>query len=364
MNQHHLPATAGATRCGRLAALVAVGLGFAAAGPALAANTFESPADGVYKDHIDFGTMMDMSGPASGSQAIWVNGYQDYMRKLNEAGGIHGRKVNVLAEDSRFNPAQDKINYEKLVGQTPVIAISGVGSSSSQASLAPTIRSGKVPIIGTYTTTKLLSEPVSPLVYGGFCGYPQMAQTGVGYYVDKLKLKTPKVMMVAIESAGGNEYHHYVDAAVKKLGGTLVAGDDEGHRRRRDAAGARDRRPEARLHHDLRRAQHRHPDDEDDAAVRAQHPGLRHLLPAVAADLRLDGREGRRQLQLRELLHPRRRRPVGRQQGNDGRRRQVRPRRDQGRHQLRRRLGRSARSPPRRSPRPAPSRRAPSWSSR
>ena len=135
---------------------------------------FESPADGVYKDRIDVGTMMDMSGPASGSQSIWANGFAAYMRKLNEAGGVNGRKINVLAEDSRFNPAQDKINYEKLVSQTPVLAISGLGSSSSQVSLAPAVRAGKVPIIGTYTTTKPLSEPVSPLIYGGFCGYPQM----------------------------------------------------------------------------------------------------------------------------------------------------------------------------------------------
>jgi branched-chain amino acid transport system substrate-binding protein len=181
---------------------------------------FESPADGVYKDRVDWGVMMDMSGPTSASQGVWVNGFQDYMRKLNEAGGVNGRRINVLAEDSRFNPAQDKINYEKLVGQTPVIAISGMGTSGSQVSLAPAIRAGKVPIVGTYTSTKPLSEPVSPLVYGGFCGYPQMAQAGIGYYTDQLKLKAPKVMVVSIESAGGVEYAQFVAAAVAKLGGT------------------------------------------------------------------------------------------------------------------------------------------------
>jgi branched-chain amino acid transport system substrate-binding protein len=50
-----------------------------------------------------------------------------------------------------------------------------------------------------------------------------MAQTGVGYYVDQLKLKTPKVMTVAIESAGGKEYHDYVAEAVAKYGGTATS---------------------------------------------------------------------------------------------------------------------------------------------
>ena len=198
----------------RLAAVAAGGL------LALAGFAQELPQDGVYKDRIDWGLLMDLSGPTSASQGVWVHGFQDYMRKTNEAGGIHGRKVNVLAEDNRFNAATDKIAFEKLVGQTPVIAISGMGTSASQVALAQTIRNGKVPVIGTYTPTKALSEPASPMVYNGFCGYKQMAQAGVGHMVDRLKLKNPKVVTVAIESAGGKEYHDYVDEAVKKLGGT------------------------------------------------------------------------------------------------------------------------------------------------
>jgi branched-chain amino acid transport system substrate-binding protein len=183
----------------------------------------QTPADGVYKDHIDWGILMDMSGPASESQSIWVKGFQDYMRKTNEAGGINGRKINVLAEDNRYNAATDKINFEKLVSQTPVIAISGMGNSPSQVALAATIKAGKVPIVGTYTPTKALSEPVSPMVYNGMCGYKQMAQTGVGYFVDSLKLKAPKVMTVAIESQGGKEYHEYVAETVAKYGGTATS---------------------------------------------------------------------------------------------------------------------------------------------
>jgi branched-chain amino acid transport system substrate-binding protein len=187
---------------------------------ATAALAQEVPQDGVYKDRVDWGVMMDLSGPTSASQSIWVAGFQDYMKKVNEAGGVHGRKINVLAEDSRYNTATDKIAFEKLVGQTPVIAVSGFGTSASQVALASTIKNGKVPIVGTYTPTAALSEPVTPMVYNGFCGYKQMAQAGVGYYIDKLGLKAPKVITVSIESAGGKEYHEYVSEVVKKAGGT------------------------------------------------------------------------------------------------------------------------------------------------
>ena len=188
----------------------------------LAAWSQDAPQDGVYKDRIDWGVLMDMSGPTSASQGVWVNGFRDYMRRVNEGGGVFGRKINVLAEDNRFNAATDKIAFEKLVTQTPVIAISGMGTSVSQVALAPTIKAGKVPIVGTYTTTKALSEPVTPMVYNGFCGYKSMAQAGVGYHVDTLKLKAPKVVTLAIETAGGKEYHDYVAEAVAKFGGTAT----------------------------------------------------------------------------------------------------------------------------------------------
>ena len=190
---------------------------------ARAAFSQEIPEDGVYKDHIDWGLLMDLSGPTSSSQGVWVAGFQDYMSKVNEAGGVSGRSVNVLAEDNRFNAAADKIALEKLSTQTPVIAISGMGSSASQVALAPMIKSGKLPIIGTYTPTKALSTPVSPMVYNGFCGYKQMAQAGVGYLVDRMKLKAPKVMTVAIETAGGKDYANFIAETAAKYGGTASA---------------------------------------------------------------------------------------------------------------------------------------------
>ena len=184
-----------------------------------AACAFDQPADGVYTDHIDWGLMMDMSGPASAAQLPWVQGFQAHMRKINEAGGIHGRKINVMAEDDRYDASQDRINYEKLANQTPVLGISGVGNSSAQAALVPSIRRGKVPIVGTYVTSKIAVEPASPMFYGSFCGFREMAQVGVGFFADKLNIKSPKVATVHLDVASGKEYAGYVDDAVSQRGG-------------------------------------------------------------------------------------------------------------------------------------------------
>jgi branched-chain amino acid transport system substrate-binding protein len=194
--------------------------GLVVAGVALGVSAFEQPSDGVYNDRIDWGVMMDMSGPATANQLPWVHGFQDYMRRINEAGGIQGRKINVLAEDTRYDASLDRIAYEKFVNQTPVLGISGAGNSSAQAALAPSIRRGKVPIVGSYTNTKATTEPATPLFYGSFCGWKEMGQVGVGFFTDTLKLKAPKVAVVHLDIASGKEYFGYVEAEVTKLGGT------------------------------------------------------------------------------------------------------------------------------------------------
>lgn len=204
---------------GRAAALRRLGAGLALVGLAAAASAFEAPGDGVFKDRIDWGVMLDASGPVSSSQVPFLNGIQAYMRKVNDAGGIHGRKINIKPEDDRYDAAQNRVNYERLLSQTPVLGISGLGNSSAQAALMPAIKRNKLAIIGSYTNTKVALDPANPVFYSGSCGYKEQAAVGVGFLADTLKVKNPKVAVVHLDVASGVEYNGFVEAAVKKAGG-------------------------------------------------------------------------------------------------------------------------------------------------
>lgn len=189
------------------------------AGFSTIAVAYEMPSDGVHENSIDWGLIMDMSGPSAAVQMPWVHGFQDHMRKVNEAGGINGRKINVLAEDDRYDASLHRIAFEKLSGQTPVLGVSGLGNSSAQATMMPMIRRGKVPVVGTYTTVKSGVEPASPMYYAGFCGYKEMAQVGVGYFATTLKT-APNVAVVHLDVASGKEYFDFIEAAAKSHGGS------------------------------------------------------------------------------------------------------------------------------------------------
>ena len=75
----------------------------------------EAPGDGVYKDRIDWGVMMDLSGPTAANEVPWTNGAKAYIRKINDEGGIHGRKLKHFVRDDQYNPAQTKVVVKELV---------------------------------------------------------------------------------------------------------------------------------------------------------------------------------------------------------------------------------------------------------
>lgn len=183
------------------------------------ASAFESPQDGVYKDRIDWGATSDLSGPAAATQKLWMNGLQSFIKSFNDAGGAHGRKINLLAEDSRYDAANERIIYEKFVSQTPVLATSGMGNSSAQVALLPLIKRAKLPVVGTYASAKPMIDPPNPYFYGAFCGFKEMAQVGTGYFIDKLKLKAPKVAVVHLDVASGKDYFSNVEPIVTAAGG-------------------------------------------------------------------------------------------------------------------------------------------------
>lgn len=209
--------------CNRVAREALLGLAAILTAAALPAAAFEAVQDGVYADRIDWGMTIDMSGPASTSQRPWGLGFQAALKAVNEAGGVHGRKVNVLAEDGRYDATNERVLYEKFAGQTPALGVSGVGNSSAQVALVPLIKRAKLPVVGTYTTARQAIEPPFPLFYGGFCGFKEMAQVSVGFFTEHLKLERPKVALVHLDVASGKEYVGYVEEAVKARNGTLKA---------------------------------------------------------------------------------------------------------------------------------------------
>jgi len=61
------------------------------------------PAQGVGKGEILIGSIQDLSGPIAGFGKQVRAGMMLRVDEINEQGGIHGRKLKLLVEDSAYD---------------------------------------------------------------------------------------------------------------------------------------------------------------------------------------------------------------------------------------------------------------------
>ena len=96
----------------------------------------QGSGQGVTKNEIVLGTIQDLSGPiaAFGKQARM--GMQLRIDEINEQGGIHGRKIRLIVEDSAYDPRKAVLAAQKLVNQDRIFAMVGhIGTAQNMAAM-------------------------------------------------------------------------------------------------------------------------------------------------------------------------------------------------------------------------------------
>ena len=93
---------------------------------ALAAPTAQAQeSQGVSKTEITLGSIQDLSGPLAGFGKQLRNGMMLRVNEVNEQGGVHGRKINLLVEDSGYDPKKAGLAAQKLVNQNKIFMMVG-----------------------------------------------------------------------------------------------------------------------------------------------------------------------------------------------------------------------------------------------
>jgi branched-chain amino acid transport system substrate-binding protein len=113
---------------------------------------------GVTDTEIKIGQTAPYSGPLS-SLSIFGRVEVTYLRKINESGGINGRKVTLISLDDAFSPPKTVEQTRKLVESDEVLAV--VGSIGTPTNLATSkyLNSKGVPQILILASTPKLDDP-------------------------------------------------------------------------------------------------------------------------------------------------------------------------------------------------------------
>ncbi len=91
---------------------------------------------GVSKNEIVIGSIQDLSGPIAGFGKQVRLGMMLRVDEANEQGGVGGRKLRLVVEDSAYDPRKAVLAAQKLVNQDKVFAVVGhIGTAQNMAAM-------------------------------------------------------------------------------------------------------------------------------------------------------------------------------------------------------------------------------------
>ena len=192
-----------------------------AAALALATSHSFAQTQGVSKNEIVLGSIQDLSGPiaAFGKQVRF--GMQLRVDELNEqSGGINGRKIKLLIEDSQWDPKKAVLATQKLVNQDKIFAmVAHLGTTSNLASM-PIQFAKNVPNLSPITASKEMYEPFHKLKFGFTASYFDQMRI----YLPKLvKEKNAKTVCTTYQDDDfGTEVMQGAEAGLKTIGMSLA----------------------------------------------------------------------------------------------------------------------------------------------
>lgn len=136
-------------------AAVAAAIAMLAASPATAQKKYGT---GASDTEIKLGNTVPYSGPAS-AYGILGKTYAAYFKKINDEGGINGRKINLISYDDAYSPPKTVEQTRKLVESDEVMALVGNTGTASNAAIQKYVNARKIPQLFLATGASRWNDP-------------------------------------------------------------------------------------------------------------------------------------------------------------------------------------------------------------
>ena len=149
----------------------------------LAATGVFAQTQGVGKNEIVIGSIQDLSGPVAGFGKQARLGMMLRVDEVNEQGGIHGRKLKLLIEDSGYDPKRAVLAAQKLVHQDQIFLMAGhLGSAHNNAAMPVQFEKNVINFL-PLNAAREMYEPFHKLKYAF-----------LATYFDQVRMALPKLI--------------------------------------------------------------------------------------------------------------------------------------------------------------------------
>ena len=176
---------------------------------------------GVTDDEIVLGTYTDVSGPI----AIWgvgvVNGARMRLDEANEAGGVYGRRIRFVVEDTSYQVPRAIQAANKLINRDNILAmILSVGTPTNNAVMPQQFEQG-VPNLFPVSGARAMVEPFHPMKFSQHGIYYDEVRAAVKYFVEREGRSA--VCAIYHDTDYGLEIRDAVEDQVREMGLEVAA---------------------------------------------------------------------------------------------------------------------------------------------
>jgi ABC-type branched-subunit amino acid transport system substrate-binding protein len=134
------------------------------AGAAIAAAILAAPA--AAQDTYNVGLTGALTGPPASTYAPAVEALRIYIDRINAAGGVNGRKINLILQDDSAEPGKAAANAKKLITQDNVVLMLNASLSSTYAPMIAEAKRVGVPVLfASSVCPKDVYPPADPLLF-------------------------------------------------------------------------------------------------------------------------------------------------------------------------------------------------------
>jgi ABC-type branched-subunit amino acid transport system substrate-binding protein len=104
-------------------------------------------APAAAQDTYTIGLTGALTGPPASTYAPAVEALRIYLERVNAAGGVNGKKVNLILQDDSAQPSKATANVKKLITQDNVILLINASLSSTYAPVVAEAKRAGVPLL-------------------------------------------------------------------------------------------------------------------------------------------------------------------------------------------------------------------------
>jgi branched-chain amino acid transport system substrate-binding protein len=151
----------------------------------LAAAAFAETQRGVTNTEILVGTITDLSGVTAVQGVNNANAVRLAFDEANEKGGIHGRKIRYIVEDSQYQVPRAVQAINKLINNDGVFFTIEDGGTPMNNATFPMAIEKNVPKLLPLSAARSMYEPFHKLKFSQYSSYVDEMRAGVKYFIEQ-----------------------------------------------------------------------------------------------------------------------------------------------------------------------------------